>query len=146
MPLLTARIIDIIAQPEKHALSELWFNAAVLLLLLAQNFPLHFAYVRAVSRAIRALETGLQSALCRRLQHLSIGYYTRQSAGVLQSKVLREVEAIEQLTRAVFEAGRSALTNLVFALAITGLRVPWFLGISWCRRSRFCSVGRSGRT
>ncbi len=128
MPWLTANIIDIIAQPAKHALSELWVNAAILVALLLQNVPLHYAYVRAVSLAIRSIETRLRSAMCRRLQHLSIGYYARQSAGVLQSKVLRDVESIEQLTRTFFDAGLSALTNLVFAVMITGLRAPWFLG------------------
>jgi ATP-binding cassette, subfamily B, bacterial len=37
MPLLTANIIDIIAQPAQHAPSELWLNALVLALLLYQN-------------------------------------------------------------------------------------------------------------
>ena len=127
MPLLTANIIDIIAQPDRHALSELWINAGVLVGLLLQNVPMHFWYMRAVSRAVRTLETRLRSALCRRLQHLSIGYYASQSAGVLQSKVLRDVESIEQLTRLVFDSGLSALTNLGFALVITAVRAPWFL-------------------
>jgi len=127
MPLLTANIIDIIAQPDRHALSELWINAGVLVGLLLQNVPMHFWYMRAVSRAVRTLETRLRSALCRRLQHLSIGYYARQSAGVLQSKVLRDVESVEQLTRMVFDSGLSALTNLGFALVITAVRAPWFL-------------------
>src|SRR5512142_579841 len=74
MPWLTANIIDIIAQPAKHALSELWVNAGILAALLLQNVPLHYAYVRAVSLAVRSIETRLRSALCRRLQHLSVGY------------------------------------------------------------------------
>jgi ATP-binding cassette subfamily B protein len=127
MPLLTANIINIIAQPEQHSTSELWLNALVLALLLFQNVPLHYLYVRSVSQAARRLETQLRSAICRRLQHLSIGFYATQSAGVLQSKVLRDVESIEQLTRTLFDAGLSALVNITFALIVTALRVPWFL-------------------
>lgn len=127
MPLLTANIINLIAQPAQHHPSELWQNALVLVLLLFQNVPLHYLYVRSVSHAARRLETQLRSAICRRLQHLSIGFYATQSAGVLQSKVLRDVEAIEQLTRTLFDAGLSALVNITFALLVTALRVPWFL-------------------
>jgi ATP-binding cassette subfamily B protein len=127
MPAITANIVDIVAQPARHARGELWMNALVLAVILAQNIPLHYVYARALSRAARTTETRLRSALCRRLQHLSIGYYARHSAGVLQSKVLRDVEAIEQLTRVLFDGGLSCLVNIVFALIITGVRQPWFL-------------------
>lgn len=36
--------------------------------------------------------TALRSALCTRMQQLSIGYHSRVSAGVLQAKVVRDVE------------------------------------------------------
>jgi ATP-binding cassette subfamily B protein len=128
MPAITANIVDIVAQPARHSRGELWMNALVLAVILAQNIPLHYAYARALSRAARTTETRLRSALCRRLQHLSIGYYAKHSAGVLQTKVLRDVEAIEQLTRVLFDGGLACLVNIVFALIITGLRQPWFLG------------------
>ena len=70
MPAITANIVDIVAQPAHHARSELWINALVLALILAQNVPLHYVYARALSRAARTTETNLRSALCRRLQHL----------------------------------------------------------------------------
>ncbi|HUL55278.1 MAG TPA: ABC transporter ATP-binding protein [Opitutaceae bacterium] len=127
MPAITANIVDIVAQPGRHAPSELWVNALVLAVVLVQNVPLHYAYARALSRAARTMEIQLRSALVRRLQHLSIGYYARQSAGALQTKVLRDVEAVEQLTRVLFDGGLACLVNIVFALVITGLRQPWFL-------------------
>ncbi len=42
--------------------------------------------------------------------------------------MVRDVEAIEQLTRVLFDGGLACLVNIVFALIITGLRQPWFLG------------------
>ena len=127
MPLVTARIIDIVAEPEKHSLNEIWVNAAILLAILLQNIPVNYLCVRSISHAARSMETRLRSAICRRLQHLSIGYYTRQSAGTLQTKVLRDVESIEQLTRGLFDTGMTAFINLGFALAVTAIRAPWFL-------------------
>lgn len=126
-PVITGRIVDIVAQPERHSRHDLWIWAAVLLGLLVQNVPLHYAFVRCLSLAVRTLETQLRSALCRRLQHLSIGYYARQSAGALQTKVLRDVEAVEQLTRVLFDGGLACLTNIGFALIIVGARQPWFV-------------------
>jgi len=128
MPAITASIVDVVAQPARHRPAELWIDAVVLAVILAQNVPIHYAYARALSRASRTMEIQLRSALCRRLQHLSIGYYARQSAGALQSKVVRDVEAIDQLTRVLFDGGLACLVNIVFALIITGLRQPLFLG------------------
>lgn len=129
MPAITAEMISIISTPGvPDPRAQLITRCVFLLLILAQNPPLHYAYVWLLSRAARTMETGLRSSLCRRLQHLSIDYYARQSAGALQSKVLRDVESIEQLTRVLFDGGLSCIVNIVFALIITGLKQPIFLG------------------
>jgi len=128
MPAITADIISIVARGGAEATAELLKRSLFLAFVLAQNPPLHYAYVWLLSRAARTMETGLRSSLCRRLQHLSIDYYVRQSAAALQTKVLRDVEAIEQLTRVLFDGGLSCVINIVFALVITGIRQPIFLG------------------
>lgn len=127
MPAITAAVVDIVARPEAHSRRELWLWGIVALVVLAQNVPLHWAFVRSLSLAARTLETKLRSALCRRLQHLSIGYYAKHSAAALQTKVLRDVESIEQLTRTLFDGGLACLTNIAFALIITGWKQPWFV-------------------
>lgn len=125
MPLLTANIIDIVVQ--QRPIAELWRTALFLVLLLLQNIPLHVLYNRQLSKALRGMETRLRSALSRQLQRLSIGYYTRASAGVLQTKVIRDVEAIEQMVRQLCDIGLNAGSNLIGALVITAIRVPAFL-------------------
>ena len=125
LPLLTANIIDVVVQ--HHSIARLWSNALILVLLLFLNIPLHVLYMRELSTALRRMETRLRSALSRQLQRLSIGYYTRASAGVLQTKVVRDVENIEQMVRQLSDGGLSAISNLVGALVITALRAPAFL-------------------
>jgi len=125
MPLLTANIIDVVVS--HRPIAQLWWNAAILVLLLGQNIPMHVLYMRQLSKALRFTETRLRSDLSRQLQRLSIGYYTRASAGILQTKVVRDVEAIEQMVRQLFDGGLSAVSNLIGALVITGLRAPAFL-------------------
>lgn len=125
MPLLTANLIDLLVQ--QRNISGLWQNLALFSLLLLQNIPMHILYMRLLSTALRRMETRLRFSLSNQFQRLTIGFYTRISAGVLQSKVMRDVEAIVEMIRQVFDGGLSAISNLVGAIVITAIRVPKFL-------------------
>ncbi len=125
MPLLTANLINLLVQ--NRNISDLWWNALLLSMLLLQNIPMHIAYMKLLSIALRRMETRLRFVLSNQFQRLSMGYYTRVSAGVLQSKVVRDVEAIVDMVRQMFDGGLSAISNLVGAIVITAIRVPKFL-------------------
>jgi ATP-binding cassette subfamily B protein len=127
MPAITAHIVDQVTRPTERSWHLLWIDAVLLAVILLQNVPLHFAYVRRLSLASRSIETDLRAALCRQLQQLSLGYYARQSAGALQTKVLRDVEQVEQLNRSLFDVGLAALVNVLFALAVVAWRQPRFV-------------------
>ena len=125
LPLLTANIVNVVVG--KLPLSQLWINAIVLVVLLLQNIPLHYVYARLLSQAVRSIEINLRSALAQRYQLLSIDYYKRISAGVLQSKMVRDVETIELMIRQLFDNGAAAVSNMIGALVITAIRTPIFL-------------------
>ena len=127
LPWMTAHIIDLLNKPGGQDWNGLAWSAGILAVIIAQNVPSAVVYVRQLSLAVRNVELRLRSAIVRRLQHLSIGYYTRQSAGVLQSKLVRDVEAIEQVTRQIFDAGLSTSTNVIAAVVVTATRAPGFL-------------------
>ncbi len=127
MPFITAMIVDIVAQPDEHSLSELWLYAAILLVIFLLNIPMHVLFTRSLSSATRNMELRLRSALSRRLQQLSMNFYHRKSTGALQAKLLRDVEIIEQLTKLLFQSIPSALITIIFAVIITAIRVPEFL-------------------
>ncbi|MGM7423694.1 ABC transporter ATP-binding protein [Cellulosimicrobium sp. CpK407] len=127
IPALTATVIDVVV--EHRPLRELWVTGAVMLAVVAQNLPLHTLYVRWLSTAVRTVENGLRMALSRRLQELSIGYHRRVSAGVLQAKIVRDVENVVEASRTTFDSGMAALTTLVGAVVLTAVRVPEFLVI-----------------
>ena len=126
-PILIANIVDIISIPESHNLSDLWVNGAVLAVLVVQNIPTHYLHVGYMSAATRHMEYNLRTAMTRRFQELSIGFYRQNSKGALQTKVTRDVEAIQDLTRYVFQLLPSAFLTIVFALIATAVRAPWFL-------------------
>lgn len=73
--------------------------------------------------------TTLRSALCTRMQQLSIGYHSRVSAGVLQAKVVRDVETVEQMVQQTAETGLGATTVLIGGLAIIAVRTPEFVPV-----------------
>jgi ATP-binding cassette subfamily B protein len=127
MPVLTANVIDVVVahRPLRH----LWLNAALMVAFIVQNYPFTGLYIRSLSRAIRSVERSLRMTLCSRLQHLSIGYHRQVSVGVLQAKVVRDVENVVESVRQGFDSGMAALTTLIGALVLTGLKVPLFLPV-----------------
>jgi ATP-binding cassette, subfamily B, bacterial len=127
LPLVTANVIDIVVG--HLPIAQLWANCGLLLGLLLLNYPGHRLYVRCYSRSIRRISNGLRFALCRRLQELSIGYHSRVNSGVLQTKVVRDVETIEQMMQQSGDGGLSAISSLAGGLIIIALRTPAFLPV-----------------
>jgi len=127
LPLVTANVIDVVVSHQP--VRRLWFNCILLLCLLLFNYPGHLFYVRCYSRSIRRVSNSLRFALCRRLQELSIGYHTRVSSGVLQTKVIRDVETIEQMLQQSTDGALSAFSSLAGGLIIISIRTPSFLPV-----------------
>ncbi|MGW0859363.1 ABC transporter ATP-binding protein [Streptomyces sp. NPDC002690] len=127
LPLITANIIDIVVRhsPER----ELWLNAGALLFVLVLNYPMHLLYVRCLNGSVRRMGTSLRQALCRRMQQLSIGYHARTSAGVLQAKVVRDVELVEHMVQQSADMGLAGIVTLIGGLAVIAVRVPAFLPV-----------------
>jgi ATP-binding cassette, subfamily B, bacterial len=129
LPVVTANIVDVIAQRRDGGMPLLWSNAAIGALSIVQNIPSAMLYVNFLSRAVRNVEIRLRSALVRRFQMLSIGYHNRANTAALQTKVLRDVESIEQLSRQIVDTGQLAVVSILFALSVTALRMPVFLPV-----------------
>ncbi|MES5820448.1 ABC transporter ATP-binding protein [Streptomyces sp. RG80] len=127
LPLITATIIDTVV--EHRPITELWLSTGIILFILLVNYPLHVLYVRLLYGSVRRMGTSLRSALCTRMQQLSIGYHSRVSAGVLQAKVVRDVETVEQMVQQTAETGLGAGTVLIGGLVIIGIRTPEFLPV-----------------
>ena len=126
LPLVVANVVDVLARPAPRGRALAW-NLGVLALVILQNIPNQIVFMRLLSAAARNLERNLRSAICRRLQHLSLGFYARTRGGALQSKLLRDVESIHQLLMGVFEPVLAFGASALVALVVTALRVPVFL-------------------
>ncbi|MEU5386140.1 ABC transporter ATP-binding protein [Kitasatospora cineracea] len=126
-PLITGDLIDAIVQ--HRPVSRLVADSAALLAVLVLNVPLHLLYVHWMYGAVRRTGTRLRAALCAQLQRLSIGYHAGLSAGVLQSRVIGDVDSIEQALRQSGDTGLAAAATLGGALVVIALRAPAFLPV-----------------
>ncbi|MCK9793641.1 ABC transporter ATP-binding protein/permease [Isoptericola sp. 4D.3] len=127
LPVITGAVIDIVAGGGTVASVLLWFALAVALL--AQNYPNHIVYTRNFMTVVRGTGAALRNALVERLQALSIGYYSRASSAVVQSKVVRDVENVELMLQQVTHPLLSATMVMIGAITMTAIKVPEFLPV-----------------
>jgi len=127
LPPMTAAVIDIVVV--RGPLPQLWFWAACALALLSLNYPFHMIFVRLSSRSIRSIAVDVRNALAERLQRLSIGFHNRQSASIVHTKVVRDVENIELMMQQALPTFLSALFTLTGAVVLTAITVPAFVGV-----------------
>ncbi len=127
LPVITAAIIDIVA--DRGEVREVlgWLGIAAALLL--QNYPNHILYTRCFMTVVRDTGAGLRNALAARLQSLSIGYHTRMSSSIVQTKVVRDVENVELMLQQVAHPLLSATMVLIGAVSMTAVAVPQFLPV-----------------
>lgn len=126
VPVFTAQIIDTVVQGKGP--SRPWLFVGLTLIVLAQNYPNHIMYVRMDSRAYRSVAADLRNALTAHLQGLSIGYHTRKSPSVIQTKVVRDVENVELLQQ-VFPVVTVSLSILIGSVTVTAIQAPAFLPV-----------------
>ncbi|WP_405374098.1 MULTISPECIES: ABC transporter ATP-binding protein [unclassified Microbacterium] len=127
LPVVTAAIIDIVAGDGEVDAVLWWFALAAVLLL--QNYPNHIVYTRNFMTVVRDTGADLRNALAARLQSLSIGYHTRTSSSIVQTKVVRDVENVELMLQQVTHPLLSAIMVMAGAISMTAIAVPQFLPV-----------------
>lgn len=119
LPIVTANIINIAIGKEISGIHAISFNLIVILALVALNIPMNYLYTKNRSKVIRYVEAGLRGAMVRKLQQLSITYHKEMQSGRLQSKIMRDVEAIETLSQQLFVNLLNIALNMIVALSVT---------------------------
>ncbi len=124
LPIVTANIINDITTKNPDAVQNIIMYTALMVFLIALNVPMNYLYVDYKSQATRYAETGLRKALVLKLQQLSISYHTGTMSGKLQSKIMRDVEAIEALSTHMFLSLLNIALNIAVALVVTISKSP----------------------
>ena len=99
LPVVTAAIIDIVADGERCRRSS--GGSRSRWCCCVQNYPNHILYTRSFMTVVRDTGADLRNSLAARLQSLSIGYHTRVSSSIVQTKVVRDVENVELMLQQV---------------------------------------------
>lgn len=119
LPIVTANIINDITNGSPETYQNIIIQAMIMIVLVALNIPMNYMYTRYKSLATRYAETGLRRALVRKLQQLSISYHKETQSGRLQSKIMRDVEAVETLSTQMFLSILNIALNIAIALIVT---------------------------
>lgn len=120
LPVITGSVIEIVV--DGGPATRLIWIAGGAALLLAIHFPMHLIFVRLFFGSSRALGAELRNGLTSRLQSLSIGFHSRSSAAVIQTKVVRDVENVELLFQQAFPPALTAAFSLIGAVTMTAPR------------------------
>ena len=119
LPVVTAKVVDLAASGNRTEYGKIVVYLLFMVVMTIQNLPTSHLHVHFRSLAIRQVEAELRGALVRKLQHLSILYHKQMSSGRLQSKIMRDVEAVENLSTQLFIQMVSILLSIGIALTVT---------------------------
>lgn len=119
IPIITSNIINAITYRSDNALKELIINFVFLLVIILQNIPTHVLYSKYTDGMLRNIGSGLRNTLLRKLQHLSISYHKEIESGRIQSKFIRDIEAIEFFNTHFIKSVIPAIIGIIVSLGIT---------------------------
>ena len=119
LPIITANIINDVTAHNPDTFRNIIFYSILEAGLILLNIPMNYLYTSYKSLATRYAETGLRKALIRKLQQLSISYHVETQSGRLQSKIMRDVEAVEGLSTQLFLSILNIALNIGVALVVT---------------------------
>lgn len=118
-PIVLANIINYVTLNDERAMEKIAINVGLMIFLILLNVPMNYLHIRYKSLAVRYVETGLRGALVKKLQQLSISYHKNIQSGRLQSKIMRDVEAVETLSTQMFVSVLNIALNIIIAMVVT---------------------------
>lgn len=127
MPLLTANIVNVVTDflingqiSKQFVLKSVLINTIVIIFILLTNVPTTILRFKVVSKMHRRTSAGIKSAVVRKLQSLSITYHKDMQSGKIQSKFLKDTEAIDglfyNLMHGIFPQIISIIINVVITI------------------------------
>lgn len=117
-PIITANIINVATSQSEDAGRVIGINLLIMLVFLLQNVVTNYIHTWLYAKTIRQVEKDLRGALVHKLQQLSISYHQAMQSGRLQSKIMRDVEQIENLSSQIFITVLSIALNMIVAFGV----------------------------
>ena len=134
-PVLTANIINAATENvsggwsvSSGALKVILINFGIMALLIASNIPITVWRWRIVSKMTRRTSAGIKASVVRKLQGLSITYHKDMESGKIQSKFLKDTEAVDGLFSNVMNGIIPSAFTIIVALVIA-LTKNWIMSL-----------------
>lgn len=124
IPIIISNVINIATNPGEHALSELFLNALIALIVVSQNSFSTYGVAMFYDRLVRKIEYMLRSSLIEKLQQLSMSFHKNTNSGKLQSKIMRDCENIELLLADGYRSFLMIFLSITIAIAVTAKNSP----------------------
>lgn len=128
LPVIIGNVVNAVVEHETESVRNIVLNSIFIFALLIQNIFTHTLYIKYLSKAIRSVEHNVRYALVNQLQALSISFHDNFESGKLQTKVLRDAESIEILSRQQANVVFLGLLNVLFPL-IASFFYDWLIAL-----------------
>ncbi len=124
IPVIAAEVINVVTEGGEGVMKTVLIYMGILFLLIAQNIPTHMVYAKYSDIMLRDIGAGLRNTLIKKLQHLSISYHKEIESGRVQSKFMRDIEAIEFLNHQLIKSVLPSILGIIVSMTITLHRSP----------------------
>lgn len=147
LPIVTANIINAVTDHNGNITKILILNTILMIAVLVQNIPTNYIHTWLYAKTVRTVEKELREALVCKLQQLSITYHKEMQSGRLQSKIMRDVEQIQNLASQIFISLVTIILNIgvSFGVVIFKSRIVFLFFLCTIPVSVLIIVGFKGK-
>ena len=147
LPIVTANIINAVTDHNGNITKILILNTILMIAVLVQNIPTNYIHTWLYAKTVRTVEKELREALVCKLQQLSITYHKEMQSGRLQSKIMRDVEQIQNLASQIFISLLTIILNIgvSFGVVIFKSRIVFLFFLCTIPVSVLIIVGFKGK-
>ena len=147
LPIVTANIINAVTDHNGNITKILILNTILMITFLVQNIPTNYIHTWLYAKTVRTVEKELREALVCKLQQLSITYHKEMQSGRLQSKIVRDVEQIQNLASQIFISLLTIILNIgvSFGVVIFKSRIVFLFFLCTIPVSVLIIVGFKGK-
>lgn len=125
IPIATSNIINALTERTEHTANVVIGNLAVTAFLLLINYPMQMLYRQTRDDAARSIEAALRGSIVSKLQHLTIQFSKEMESGRIQSKIMRDVDAIHSLLVTLHTNGIHIIVNLSVTVGVLIYKRNW---------------------
>ena len=125
IPIVTAEVVTIVTEGSPTAARDITILVIALGILILQNIPTHIWYEKYANKLLRNIGAGLRCSLIRKLQHLSVTYHKEMESGRIQSKFMRDIEAIETLNSRFVKSVIPCLVGIIISISVSAYKSGW---------------------